>query len=101
MIRCSEEASFGEWQSDHAVSLIREYVKNALRALFCAGRGVKHAMQRATESSVFLEKMNASLSMGPKPCLRRTLPSAFCCICERMETAQSLGNGTHAAVNIG
>ena len=55
MIRCSEEASF---VNSTVTTRIIDWrtSENALRALSCAGGSVKHAMQRASKTSVSWRK---------------------------------------------
>ena len=55
MKRCSEEASFVNGKVTTRIIDWR-ISENALRALSCAGRGVKHAMQRALKTAVSWRK---------------------------------------------
>ena len=55
MIRCSEEASFANGKVTTRIIDWR-ISENALRALSCPGRGVKHAMQRAPKTTVSWRK---------------------------------------------
>ena len=97
MIRCSEEASFVngkvttriiDWRMSHFVHCL-------------APDGASNTRCNEHRKHRFLGENERQFVNGPKPCLQRTLPSAFCCMCEPMETAQSPGDDTHAAVNIG